>query len=350
MAKSFRGEGDLMVDALVSASQQAYNMGGTTPMPGFGRDLVPYFDGGETAPVSSKPRPPGARGNVSVQPPPQAASDTAGADILAMLNGYAPAPPTPVAVAGPAPAKKNKKARRPPSEGKKAALPPAPITLTNGFTYEVQQPDATKAAKTKAAKAARLETASDGPPPPTATERWAGGSFQNSPAPDNLPVPAFMMGLGAPTAATPAKASPVDGADIMAMLGQTRLAPAAVPMEASAPDLMAMLNITPQVSVPVVSAPAVAQPPAAAPVARPVPVATAAVPSATFSKSPARGLLLTPAMLAAMAIGGASVDAPSSAAAALDRSAKVLSMRNVPTQQSAGSTEFQSLLRKLESA
>jgi hypothetical protein len=91
MAKSFRGEGDLMVDALVSASQQAYNMGGTTPMPGFGRDLVPYFDGGETAPVSSKPRPPGARGNVSVQPPPQAASDTAGADILAMLNGHAPA-------------------------------------------------------------------------------------------------------------------------------------------------------------------------------------------------------------------------------------------------------------------
>lgn len=43
-AKVFRGEGDLMVDALVAASQARPVVNG--PMPGFGRDLVPYFDPG----------------------------------------------------------------------------------------------------------------------------------------------------------------------------------------------------------------------------------------------------------------------------------------------------------------
>ena len=43
--QSFRGEGDLMVDALVAASQAAYvNPNGGQPMPGYGRDLVPFFD------------------------------------------------------------------------------------------------------------------------------------------------------------------------------------------------------------------------------------------------------------------------------------------------------------------
>jgi hypothetical protein len=44
-AKVFRGEGDLMVDALVAASQARVNTNGNQ-LPGFGRDLVPYFDPG----------------------------------------------------------------------------------------------------------------------------------------------------------------------------------------------------------------------------------------------------------------------------------------------------------------
>ena len=43
MTKSFRGEGDLMVDALVAASQ-ARPSDNAPDMPGFGRDLVPFFD------------------------------------------------------------------------------------------------------------------------------------------------------------------------------------------------------------------------------------------------------------------------------------------------------------------
>lgn len=45
VSKVFRGEGDLMVDALVAASQAKPSMA-NGPMPGFGRDLVPYFDPG----------------------------------------------------------------------------------------------------------------------------------------------------------------------------------------------------------------------------------------------------------------------------------------------------------------
>ena len=83
MTKSFRGEGDLMVDALVSASKEAFNQGGGQPMPGYGRDLVPFFDGGDVAPLQ---KPAAAKG--AVRPPPPPAPDTAGADILAMLNGH----------------------------------------------------------------------------------------------------------------------------------------------------------------------------------------------------------------------------------------------------------------------
>ena len=53
MTKSFRGEGDLMVDALVAASKEAFNQGGGQPMPGYGRDLVPFFDGGDVAPLAT---------------------------------------------------------------------------------------------------------------------------------------------------------------------------------------------------------------------------------------------------------------------------------------------------------
>ena len=45
-ATRFRGDSDLMVDALISASQMKANSSGEV-MPGYGRDLVPYFESGE---------------------------------------------------------------------------------------------------------------------------------------------------------------------------------------------------------------------------------------------------------------------------------------------------------------
>jgi hypothetical protein len=92
MTKSFRGEGDLMVDALVAASKEAFNQGGGQPMPGYGRDLVPFFDGGDVAPLA-KPAG-GGRVNGAVQPPPPPPPAPAGADIQARLN-RPPPPRTP---------------------------------------------------------------------------------------------------------------------------------------------------------------------------------------------------------------------------------------------------------------
>ena len=328
MTKSFRGEGDLMVDALVAASKEAFNQGGGQPMPGYGRDLVPFFDGGDVAPLA-KPAG-GGRVNGAVQPPPPPAPDTAGADILAMLNGHAPAPPTPAAPPAPAPAKA-KKAKKAPAK----ANPPAPkISLPNGFTYEVQQPDPALAKAAK--KRAKGQEKSSGPPPPTAAQRWAGPSFQSSPAPDALPVPAFMKGAATPGGGSPAGAqtadAPVDGgADIMAMLGRASSSARGGPEEASAPDLMAMLNITPEERPPAKQAPrvaAAAQPQtsfahnaASAPANKP---ANASANTSANTSAP-RASLLTPDMLAAMTNAP---PPPSAAAAARDRSSKLLSMQS----------------------
>ena len=365
MTKSFRGEGDLMVDALVSASKEAFNQGGGQPMPGYGRDLVPFFDGGDVAPLQ---KPAAAKG--AVRPPPPPAPDTAGADILAMLNGQAPAPPTPAVPPAPAPAKAKKakkaaaKANQPapdtagadilamlngqapapptpavppapaPAKAKKAkkaaakANPPPPkISLPNGFTYEVQQPDPARAKLAK--KNAHLEK-----PPPTASQRWAGPSFQSSPAPDALPVPAFMKGGAAPGAPAGAKhpeALAGAGADIMAMLGRASSSARGGPEEASAPDLMAMLNITPEERPPAKQAPrvaAAAQPQtsfahnaASAPANKP---ANASANTSANTSAP-RASLLTPDMLAAMTNAP---PPPSAAAAARDRSSKLLSMQS----------------------
>jgi hypothetical protein len=336
MTKSFRGEGDLMVDALVAASKEAFNQGGGQPMPGYGRDLVPFFDGGDVAPLA-KPAG-GGRVNGAVQPPPPPTPDTAGADILAMLNGHAPAPPTPAAPPAPAPAKA-KKAKKAPAK----ANPPAPkISLPNGFTYEVQQPDPALAKAAK--KRTKGQEKSSGPPPPTAAQRWAGPSFQSSPAPDALPVPAFMKGAAAPgggtSAGTKTAEAPVDGgADIMAMLCRASASAQAPPKEASAPDLMAMLNITPEEQPPARQAPQVAS----------VHKAASAPARAPAHKSAARGSLLTPDMLAAMTNAP---PPPSAAAAARDRSSKLLSMRArapaAPIAHAGGSAEFLQLMRKLE--
>ena len=104
--KTFRGEGDLMVDALVAASQAAYaNPNGGQPMPGFGRDLVPFFDdrGQEAGAANGAPAP-------------------------------APAPQ----------AQKKAKAPKPNKGGKKTAAVPAPkgVLTKGGMTYVQQQPNA----------------------------------------------------------------------------------------------------------------------------------------------------------------------------------------------------------------
>ena len=338
MTKSFRGEGDLMVDALVSASKEAFNQGGGQPMPGYGRDLVPFFDGGDVAPL---PKPAAAKG--AVRPPPPPAPDTAGADILAMLNGQAPAPPTPAVPPAPAPAKaKNAK-----KAAAKANPPPPKISLPNGFTYEVQQPDPARAKLAK--KNARPEKTA-GPPPPTASQRWAGPSFQSSPAPDALPVPAFMKGGAAPGAPAGAKhpeALAGAGADIMAMLGRASSSARGGPEEASAPDLMAMLNITPEERPPAKQAPRVAA--AAQPQTSFAHNAASAPANKPANASAPRASLLTPDMLAAMTNAP---PPPSAAAAARDRSSKLLSMRasaaTAPIAHAGGSAEFQQLMCKLE--
>ncbi len=60
----FRGEGDLMVDALIAASQAKPSDNGPQ-MPGFGRDLVPFFDTEMFICLRSK-RCPGARVHIRV--------------------------------------------------------------------------------------------------------------------------------------------------------------------------------------------------------------------------------------------------------------------------------------------
>ena len=209
----------------------------------------------------------------------------------------------------------------------KANPPPPKISLPNGFTYEVQQPDPARAKLAK--KNAHLEK-----PPPTASQRWAGPSFQSSPAPDALPVPAFMKGGAAPGAPAGAKhpeALAGAGADIMAMLGRASSSARGGPEEASAPDLMAMLNITPEERPPAKQAPrvaAAAQPQtsfahnaASAPANKP---ANASANTSANTSAP-RASLLTPDMLAAMTNAP---PPPSAAAAARDRSSKLLSMQS----------------------
>ena len=247
--KTFRGEGDLMVDALVAASQAAYaNPNGGQPMPGFGRDLVPFFDD---------------------------LGQEAGA-----ANGAAAPAPAPQA-------QKKAKAPKPNKGGKKTAAVPAPkgVLTKGGMTYVQQQPNAAVA---QAARTAGKSAA----PAPSSNTRWAGPAFSNSPAPDALPVPSFMGGK-APAGSTALTGDA--GADIMKMLGQEppRAEAANAGHAASAPDLMAMLNIVPEP----VAEPAAPAPPPLPPMHR--------VTSAPAVKAGAKGApLLTPGMLAAMAGGG----------------------------------------------
>ena len=117
----------------------------------------------------------------------------------------------------------------------------------------------------------------------------------------------------------------------MAMLGRASSSARGGPEEASAPDLMAMLNITPEERPPAKQAPrvaAAAQPQtsfahnaASAPANKP---ANASANTSANTSAP-RASLLTPDMLAAMTNAP---PPPSAAAAARDRSSKLLSMQS----------------------
>ena len=212
------------------------------------------------------------------------------------------------------------------------------------MTYVQQVPNPQLAAAAKpAAKAASAAGVPKG-------QRWAGPGFSNSPAPDALPVPVFARGK-APAAPAddpvPSQVTGDAGADIMAMLG--RAPPSSsppAPASASAPELMAMLNIVREPEEP---APTPAPAPASAT------VSVHRVPSAPImapAKSASKGQLLTPDMLAAMT--GAK-GAPKATAA--DRSAKLLSMRAAPAPATtsaapaaAPSADFQRLLAKLDAS
>ena len=296
--KTFRGEGDLMVDALVAASQAAYaNPNGGQPMPGFGRDLVPFFDdlGQEAGAANGAPAP-------------------------------APAPQ----------AQKKAKAPKPNKGGKKTAAVPAPkgVLTKGGMTYVQQQPNAAVA---QAARTAGKSAA----PAPSSNTRWAGPAFSNSPAPDALPVPSFMGGK-APAGSTALTGDA--GADIMKMLGQEppRAEAANAGHAASAPDLMAMLNIVPEP----VAEPAAPAPPPLPPMHR--------VTSAPAVKAAAKGApLLTPGMLAAMAGGGgagAGLDMEKRGATAPRPAALAPAAPKPPPTPAAPSADFQRLLQKLESS
>ena len=41
---SFQGDDDILVDRLVAASRKGEERGAGEPLPGFGRDLAPFFD------------------------------------------------------------------------------------------------------------------------------------------------------------------------------------------------------------------------------------------------------------------------------------------------------------------
>ena len=152
---------------------------------------------------------------------------------------------------------------------------------------------------------------------------------------------------GAPAGAKHPEAPAGAGADIMAMLGRASSSARGGPEEASAPDLMAMLNITPEERPPAKQAPRVAA--AAQPQTSFAHNAASAPANKQANASAPRASLLTPDMLAAMTNAP---PPPSAAAAARDRSSKLLSMRasaaTAPIAHAGGSAEFQQLMCKLE--
>ena len=158
----FRGEGDLMVDALIAASQAKPSDNGPQ-MPGFGRDLVPFFDtdGNEnTYGLASGTPPQGPEFTYEYQQP-----------VMAQQNANGGGK------------KSKKKPPQPAQAQKKVPAPKAvlqrgqqlPVPLANG------QP--------KADNKARPASGNAKPGEKDVPNRWAGPAFGNSPAPNALPVP-----------------------------------------------------------------------------------------------------------------------------------------------------------------
>jgi hypothetical protein len=274
----FRGEGDLMVDALIAASQEkAYN---TAPMPGYGRDLVPYFDanGDENADAGVNNYYADA-GNINAGRQ-QHTYERQTPNLQHQVS-------TPAQQAPPAPKPKQSKKTKPPKvvpAPKGSASAPNLLNQQKTTGHQTQQQNGNQ----------------------KAPRRWAGPAFSNSPAPDALPVPDFLMGGGGKTSSAAQRSSPPAnaGAELMAMLGQSAPAPAAPPPPhpphhaASAPDLMSMLSN-----------------------ARPSNAASHAPPP-----PPAKSNLLTPEALAAMVNGGGGASRSASASAQAARNKQLLSM------------------------
>tara|TARA_B110000483_G_C18182562_1_gene537632 strand:- start:439 stop:1374 length:936 start_codon:yes stop_codon:yes gene_type:complete len=301
--KVFRGEGDLMVDALVAASQ-ARPSDNAPDMPGFGRDLVPFFDndGNENSYGMGSGTPPqGPEFTYEYQQP-----------IMAQHNANGGG-------------KKSKK--KPPGPGKAQKQMPAPkAVLQRGQQLPVPLANG----QPKADNKARPASGNAKPGQKDVPNRWAGPAFGNSPAPNALPVPTFMGGA-AP--APPSSSPPQDAGDaIMQMLGQSPPTRAEAPAvhAASAPDLMAMLNIP-------------KQPESAAPA--PVP----ARPAPLTHKAGSSPQLLTPELLAAMVAkpnGG-----KTAAQVQNDRSSRLMSMQSAhaapappPAPPAAAQGDFSSFL------
>lgn len=300
----FRGEGDLMVDALVAASQAKPSDNGPQ-MPGFGRDLVPFFDtdGNEnTYGLASGTPPQGPEFTYEYQQP-----------VMAQQNANGGGK------------KSKKKPPQPAQAQKKVPAPKAvlqrgqqlPVPLANG------QP--------KADNKARPASGNAKPGEKDVPNRWAGPAFGNSPAPNALPVPTFMGGAApAPLSSSP----PKDAGDaIMQMLGQSPPARAEVPPvhAASAPDLMAMLKIPkqPENGATVLPAPV-----------RPAPLA---------HKTGSSPQLLTPELLAAMVAKPKGGKTPAQVQS--DRSSRLMSMQSrhaapapPPAPPAAAQGDFSSFL------
>jgi len=307
-----------MVDALVSASQARVNAHGNQ-MPGFGRSLVPYFDPGADSWDEN--------------------SVNNGGDVQANKKGKKKSKPEQLQPQQP---QRCFDLLRPLRQQMTYVIQqPHPQTATHHQQLQQLQPLQPKQEKTSSSPSAAATTV--GKAGSAVPQRWAGPAFSNSPAPASLPVPSFASlgtaavatGTASQPVAVPPRAAVDPGADIMQMLGQQQSPPgrgttlqqaaaASTPPQhqhaASAPNLMAMLNIKAPLSPAFVHGPFSPAPAA--------PVAGAVAASSLISKTSASSMLLTPDRLAAMvaAKGAAGIlgEAPQT-----DRSVKLLSMLGV---------------------
>jgi len=269
-AKVFRGDSELMVDALISASQAKANTNGQV-MPGYGRDLVPFFESDADAATLEGAVAQAASG---YQPPYQ------GVPVNVRPAGVPLNQPISLAQPQPIPGKAEKRGRKR-SEGsvKSSVDVYQPIVMAKSppSSKQKQQPKA-----------------------PAQPERWAGPAFSNSPAPAALPVPSFVPG---PQGQAELESQP-SGSQLLQLLqggapAQAAPAPVAAPrpttptQTSEPPNLLQAL----QAKAPEKPAPAPPSKPILnTPVASPMP---AARPSSA-PKAAAAMPLLTPEMLAKM--------------------------------------------------